>query len=32
VQFSGSRNQVREEAARYALMQLPYYYERLRQG
>jgi len=32
VKFSGGRNQVREQAARYALMQLPYYYERLRQG
>ncbi|MFI8736429.1 CinA family protein [Ectopseudomonas toyotomiensis] len=32
VKFSGGRNQVREETARYALMQLPYYYERLRQG
>ncbi|MGN0926739.1 CinA family protein [Ectopseudomonas mendocina] len=31
MQFSGARNEVREETARYALMQLPYYYERLRQ-
>lgn len=32
VKFSGGRNQVREQAARYALMQLPHYYEQLRQG
>ena len=31
VQFSGERNEVREKAARYALTQLSYYYERLRQ-
>ncbi|MGP0173551.1 CinA family protein [Pseudomonas sp. NCHU5208] len=30
LQFSGSRNEVREATARYALLQLPYYYERLR--
>lgn len=30
VQFNGVRNQVRHDAARYALLQLPYYYERLR--
>ena len=32
LQFSGSRNEVRRATARYALLQLPYYYERLRQG
>lgn len=30
VKFEGSRNEVRAAAAQYALMQLPYYYERLR--
>lgn len=30
VQFSGDRNEVRRAAASYALLQLPYYYERLR--
>lgn len=30
VRFMGERNQVRLDAARYALLQLPYYYERLR--
>ncbi len=30
VQFSGDRNEVRRAAANYALLQLPYYYERLR--
>lgn len=30
LQFEGERNQVRQAAARYALLQLPYYYERLR--
>lgn len=30
LQFSGSRNEVRRTTARYALLQLPYYYERLR--
>lgn len=30
LQFSGSRNEVRRATARYALLQLPYYYERLR--
>lgn len=30
LQFPGSRNEVRQAAARYALLQLPYYYERLR--
>jgi nicotinamide-nucleotide amidase len=29
--FAGERNEVRAAAARYALLQLPYYYERLRQ-
>lgn len=32
LKFSGGRNQVREQAARYALMQLPYYVQRLSQG
>lgn len=31
LKFEGERNQVREAAARYALLQLPYYYERLRE-
>lgn len=31
VKFEGERNEVRVAAARYALLQLPYYYERLRQ-
>lgn len=30
MQFDGERNEVRLAAARYALLQLPYYYERLR--
>lgn len=30
VKFDGEPNEVRAAAARYALMQLPYYYERLR--
>lgn len=30
LQFDGPRNEVRQAAARYALLQLPYYYERLR--
>jgi nicotinamide-nucleotide amidase len=30
LQFEGERNEVRYAAARYALLQLPYYYERLR--
>lgn len=30
VKFEGERNDVRAAAARYALLQLPYYYERLR--
>lgn len=30
VKFDGERNEVRAAAAQYALMQLPYYYERLR--
>lgn len=30
MQFEGERNEVRQAAARYALLQLPYYYERLR--
>lgn len=30
VKFDGERNDVRAAAAEYALMQLPYYYERLR--
>jgi nicotinamide-nucleotide amidase len=32
VKFEGERNEVRAAAARYALLQLPYYYERLRQA
>lgn len=32
VQFTGSRNQVREAAARHALQHLPYYLERLRRN
>ncbi|AVO55590.1 CinA family protein [Ectopseudomonas mendocina] len=32
VQFNGERNQVRRDTARYALLQLPYYYERLRRA
>lgn len=31
LKFDGSRNEVRAAAARHALLQLPYYYERLRQ-
>jgi len=31
VKFAGERNEVRVAASRYALLQLPYYYERLRQ-
>ena len=31
MKFAGERNEVRAAAARYALLQLPYYYERLRQ-
>lgn len=31
LRFSGERNEVRQAAARHALLQLPYYYERLRQ-
>lgn len=30
MQFPGERNEVRRAAAHYALLQLPYYYERLR--
>ena len=30
LRFEGERNEVRYAAARYALLQLPYYYERLR--
>lgn len=30
VKFEGGRNEVRAAAAHYALLQLPYYYERLR--
>src|SRR5690606_8836424 len=30
LKFEGDRNEVRYAAARYALLQLPYYYERLR--
>lgn len=32
LRFSGERNDVRQAAARHALLQLPYYYERLRQA
>lgn len=32
LRFDGERNQVREAAARHGLLQLPYYYERLRQA
>ncbi|MBM7061887.1 CinA family protein [Pseudomonas sp. UL073] len=32
VHFSGERNEVRVAAAHHALLQLPYYYERLREG
>lgn len=32
LRFSGERNEVRQAAARHALLQLPYYYERLRQA
>jgi nicotinamide-nucleotide amidase len=30
--FEGERNVIRQEAARFGLLQLPYYYERLRQA
>ncbi|WP_437882954.1 CinA family protein [Pseudomonas sp. LRF_L74] len=30
IEFEGRRNEVRAAAARYALLRLPYYYERLR--
>ncbi|MHA6493130.1 CinA family protein [Pseudomonas borbori] len=32
VKFEGDRNEVRVAAAKHALMQLPYYYERLREA